>query len=241
MRARPTAWTRRSASTTNWTINTYYAQTPGRLPDERHRSYRAHVNYNGDRYGLQFERLVVGDNFNPRGRLPSARQFRPPVRPRSVSVRGPDAVAPRAQVLVLGAYDYIVNGIGRLETRDGERGTSASSSRTATGSTRRWAGSYEFLMRPFAIAPGVTIPIGGYGFGDVSAVDDARQPAPGGGHLSVSRGRFYDGERHRARFSSGRIEVSPRFSLEPSFRSTGSTCRTGSSPHAWRQPARPSR
>src|SRR5262249_47051146 len=48
----------------NLMINTYWAktQTEGLADDA---SYRGQVDYEGDRYGVQLERLVVGRNFNP--------------------------------------------------------------------------------------------------------------------------------------------------------------------------------
>ncbi|MDP6579424.1 MAG: DUF5916 domain-containing protein, partial [Vicinamibacterales bacterium] len=49
----------------NVNLNTYLArtQTPGL--DGNDRSYRAQFDYRGDRYGLQVERLVVDEHFNP--------------------------------------------------------------------------------------------------------------------------------------------------------------------------------
>ena len=49
----------------NLNINTYWAktETPGRTGDDV--SHRAQLDYAGDRYGLQVERLVVGGDFNP--------------------------------------------------------------------------------------------------------------------------------------------------------------------------------
>jgi hypothetical protein len=46
-------------------INTYVAKTrtSGLTSDDL--SYRAQLDYQGDRYGLQLERLMVGDNFSP--------------------------------------------------------------------------------------------------------------------------------------------------------------------------------
>ena len=48
----------------NLTINTYWAQTqtPGVQEDED--SYRTQLDYDGDRYGVELERLVVGSDFN---------------------------------------------------------------------------------------------------------------------------------------------------------------------------------
>src|SRR2546426_1755881 len=49
----------------NLAINTYWAQThtDGLSGDDT--SYRAQLDYAGDRYGVQLERLAVGDDFNP--------------------------------------------------------------------------------------------------------------------------------------------------------------------------------
>ncbi len=46
-------------------VNAYYAKssTPGRSGDET--SYRAQLDYQADRYGLQVEHLKVGADFNP--------------------------------------------------------------------------------------------------------------------------------------------------------------------------------
>src|SRR5699024_4096842 len=52
------------------TVNTYWARTEDRLSARRpanasRDSYRGQFYYNGDRYGLEMERLVVGNAFNP--------------------------------------------------------------------------------------------------------------------------------------------------------------------------------
>ena len=49
----------------NLAINTYWArtQTDGIAGDDT--SYRAQLDYAGDRYGVLLERLVIGDTFNP--------------------------------------------------------------------------------------------------------------------------------------------------------------------------------
>ena len=49
----------------NLSINTYWAQTRTSGLESDDDSYRAQLNYGGDRYGVQVERLVVGTNFNP--------------------------------------------------------------------------------------------------------------------------------------------------------------------------------
>ncbi|MEZ5284823.1 MAG: hypothetical protein R2712_08450 [Vicinamibacterales bacterium] len=72
-------------------------------------------------------------------------------------------------------------------------------------------------MRPFAVVPEVLIPEGGSSFttGRVGyrSASSARGPA-----LLVERGRnFYDGDRTSVSLTRGRLNVSPRFSVEPSF------------------------
>ena len=49
----------------NLNLSTYWAETrtPGRGDDDI--SYRAQLDYSGDRYGVQMERLAVGADFNP--------------------------------------------------------------------------------------------------------------------------------------------------------------------------------
>ena len=46
-------------------IRSYAAWTQNELEDETGMSYLGQLDYNGDRYGLQAERLVVGDGFDP--------------------------------------------------------------------------------------------------------------------------------------------------------------------------------
>ena len=50
---------------TNLSISTYWARTRTEGLDGDDESYRAQLDYAGDRYGVQTEYLRVGDNFNP--------------------------------------------------------------------------------------------------------------------------------------------------------------------------------
>ena len=55
------------------TINTHWARTQTEGLTGNDTSYRGHVNYAGDRYGLQLEHLLVGNDFNPEvGFVPGA-------------------------------------------------------------------------------------------------------------------------------------------------------------------------
>jgi len=149
----------------NLAFNTYWARTRTEGLSGDDSSYRAQMDYAGDRYGIQAERLVIGDNFNPEiGFLRrddmkrSFALFRFSPRPRAFrSIR---------KFSWSGSMDYITNGTGHLETRDlnGEFGIEF---QTSDRFAILYNDTYEFLPRPFRIGPGVTLPIGGYSFSSV--------------------------------------------------------------------------
>ena len=70
-------------------INTYWARTRTDGLDGDDASYRAQLDYTGDRYGLQLERLCRGREFQPGGRLRPARGHAPQLR--AVPVQPPAA------------------------------------------------------------------------------------------------------------------------------------------------------
>jgi hypothetical protein len=196
----------------NLTINTYWAraQTDGLAAGD---SYRAQLSYDGDRYGVQAERLVVDATFDPGVgfvRRPDMRKsfalFRFSPRPRSIaSVRKFSWGA---------AVNYIENGTGRLESRnlDGEFGIEFQSSDRFAVAVND---SYEFLPRPFEIAPGVVLPVGGYDFGGVRVGFNAGPQRQVSANLAAEYGTFYRGRRAAFSATRGRVNLSPRFSLEP--------------------------
>ncbi len=110
--------------------------------------------------------------------------------------------------------DYIENVAGRLDTRkiDGEFALEfQSSDRFAVGVSD----NYEFLDTPFAIAPGVTIPIGAYDFVTGRVGYNFGQQRIVSANTLFEFGEFYDGERTSISVSRGRINVTPRLSVEP--------------------------
>ena len=178
-------------------------------------SYRGQVDYNGDRYGLQLDRLVVGDDFNPEvGFLRrddmerSFGSFRFSPRPQSIaSVR---------KVSWSGHIDSITDRAGVLETREaqGQFGVEFSNSDQLNLAYTR---SYDLLTQPFRIAPNVTIPIGGYSFQDVRASFALGQQRTLSGSLLFQHGSFFSGDKTTVGFSRGRLELTPQLSVEPSI------------------------
>jgi hypothetical protein len=199
----------------NLFVNAYWAKTRTEGVEGDDTSYRGQLDYIGDRYGVQLERMVIGDNFNPEvgfvrrdDMQRSFGRFRFSPRPTSMpSIR---------KFFWQGTVDYIDDGAGVLETRDldGEFAIEyQNSDRFSVGVTD----NYERLDAPFSIAPGVRIPIGEYDFVSGRAGYNLGQQRPFSGNVLVEYGEFYDGHLTSVGFSRSRVNVTSRFSLEPTF------------------------
>ena len=197
----------------NLNIDAYVARTETQGLRRDDLSYRARLDYNGDRYGVVAERLSVGSNFNPevgfvrrddiRRNFASAR-FSP--RPRSLeSIR---------KLSFDGSFDYINDGAGRLETRlaqvqfgieyeSGDRFLAVVTD------------NYEFLDEPFEITNEVTIPVGEYSFRNARIVYALGQQRRLSGALAVEHGGFFDGEKTSLSYIRGRVGLTSQFSVEP--------------------------
>jgi hypothetical protein len=179
-------------------------------------SYRTQFDYGGDRYGLQLERLAIGDNFNPDvGFL------------RRDDIRRNYALArfsPRSRTIKsirkfssIGQFTYTTDGAGRLVTRmvDGELAIEfQNSDRVAVGVND----DYEFAKTEFpVIISTVKLPSGGYRFRTGRVGYNFGQQRPYSGNLLVEKGTYYNGDRTTITFSRSRVNVTSRFSVEPNF------------------------
>ena len=207
----------------NLNISTYWAETrtPGAGPGGDETSHRAQLDYTGDRYGLQLERLAVGEDFNPetgflrrRDFEQSFGRFRFSPRPRSIeSVR---------QFFWEGQLDYITDRQGVLETRQA-RGRFATELENGDLFDVIYNRNYEFLEHPFPIAPDVIIAPGGYRFEDVEAGYSLGQQHRVSGRVSAQHGGFYGGTKSSLNFGLGsgfsgtRVEITPQLSMEPNL------------------------
>ena len=179
----------------NLHINTHLARTrtPGLSGDDT--SYRARLNYTGDRYRVILDRLAVGDNFNPEVGFLRRDDFRDNFALLRFSPRPRDIAAVR-QFNWVASYNYLTDGTGRLETRSARgsfRTQFENSGRLFTGYTR----SYEFVERSFRIARDVTIPVGGYSFQNVELGYFLGQQRKISGGLFYNRGGFLAARRVR--------------------------------------------
>jgi hypothetical protein len=176
-------------------------------------SYRARFAYTGDRYGFEADRLVVQSNFSPEVGF---------VRRTDVALNAMTArFSPRLRrgraVRVLtwqGDLEYLTDAGGDvLEDRSvtGRFGVEFNSSDEVNVLLTR---QYERLPFDFTIAPRVVVPAGGHSYETAQLTYRLGQQRRISGDLSASHGSFYEGTRTSAGYT-GRIGVSPHFTLEP--------------------------
>jgi hypothetical protein len=197
----------------NLNVNTYVAKsdTPGWSSHDW--SYRAQLDYNADRYGLQIERLSVDPQFNPDVGFLARTAFRrnsgyARFSPRPASIRSVRKFNWDLNI------DYITDPDGRLESRalvggfrtEFENGDSAGV---------QYEDSYERLDEPFDLPGGIAVPPGGYAFPNVKATYQFGPQRRMSGVVNLERGRFYDGTRTAVSTGRGRVEITPQLSIEP--------------------------
>jgi hypothetical protein len=204
---------------TNVNVNTYWART---ITDGRHgedTSYRAQFDYPADRYGLQIERLAIGDNFNPEigfvrrdNILRNYGQFR-----FSPRLRASRPIARHVRKLSsIGTIAHIENSDGRLESRQ-RSGEFAIEFVNADRFAVTYNNNYEFLPVPFRIAPAVTLPVGSYSYNDISVAYTMGTQRPRAVNLLFEKGEFYNGHQTAFSATKGRVQLSPQLSIEPTY------------------------
>ena len=197
----------------NLNINTYWSKTstPGLRGDAV--SYRAQLDYNGDRYGVQAERLVVGGDFNPEVGFLRRDDFDRRFGLFRFSPR-PERFDAVRKFTFEGQVAYVLDRAGWLETREtqGHFGIEFENSDLFNVTYTR---SYEFLEQLFRIAPGVMIPVGGYTFEDTEASFTLGPQRMLAGTVSLQHGSFFSGDKTTVGFSRGRLKLTPQLSVEP--------------------------
>ena len=198
----------------NLTFATYLAKTQSDGINADDMSYRAQMEYGGDRYGLQVERLSIDKNFNPEVGFLRRNDMRKDYALARFSPRSTRFKKVR-KFPAIGQLTYIEDSAGRLSTRiiDGEGAIEfQNSDRFSIGVND----DYELLLRPFTIVPGARVPPGGYDFttGRIGYVMGQQRKVSGA--VLFEKGSFYNGDRTAITFNRSRINVSPQLSLEPS-------------------------
>ncbi|HSH75759.1 MAG TPA: DUF5916 domain-containing protein, partial [Longimicrobiales bacterium] len=196
----------------NLQLNAFYARTSEADPGGDPESYRAQLNYDSDRYGLQGELLKVGDAFDPDVgfllrddflRTFASARFSP----RPTSSRYVRRLSWEA------SFDRFVNGADVVETRQ-EKASFNVELDSSDQVTLALSRNLEFLDEPFDVADDVVVPAGEHRFSEATLSLQLGPQRKVSGMLTASRGGFFDGDRTGISYN-GRVELSPRLSLEP--------------------------
>jgi len=194
----------------------FYSQSRTSGLNAENESYLGRANFAGDKYGVDGEYLVVGENFNPEvglvrrdnfRRFSTSARFSP--RPRSIeSIRQFrfNAGYERIESLDLTVLETeIWTGRFNIELENSDQiGV-------------RGAFNFERLDEPLDVSSTVSVPVGDYDFNSVTFQYNFGGQRRVSGFASLEIGEFYDGTITSIGYQRGRISVLNQFSLEPSI------------------------
>jgi hypothetical protein len=171
--------------------------------------------YNADRYGIQVERLVVEPNFLPEIGFLRRTDMRRTFGMARFSPR-PSNVPHVRKFTTQASLSYVTNNQNRLDTREtiGLFQTELTNSDVAEV---RFTDSFDRLVRPFDVAPGLRIPAGVYTFQTWALSYTAGQQRPVSGAVVYEAGTYYDGDRQTVSVNGARMQITPQVSVEPSL------------------------
>ena len=165
-----------------------------RARDGDNLSYRGFFDYNADRTACRSSASWSSRTSCPR----SASCAAPTCAATSAwraSARGRRAIRNLRKLTTQASLNYITNNQNRLDTREqvGQFQTEFTNSDVASVT---YTDSFERLVRPFAIAPGVTLPVGAYDFHTTQLSATPAASSAGSRATSSTRpGTFYNGDR----------------------------------------------
>ncbi len=195
-------------------MGTYFAKSDVDGRTTRNASYQGRFDYAPDRWGVRADYLVVGANYSPEVGFTNRSNFRRSYVSGRFSPRPKNSRRVRKYTSE-GSYEYLVTDTtGRLETRVAT-GRFLIEKQSSDLITVVAVNRYEFLARPFTVSSGVTIPVGGYTFSDVTASYGFGQQRRLSGLLTLQSGQFYDGTLNAVSFGTGRFAIRSNWSLEP--------------------------
>jgi len=200
----------------NLNINTYFAKTvtPGTTTDQT--SYLVKVDNTVDRWGANFERLKIGEGFNPEIGFLRRRAFARTFGQVQFSPRPKNAKIVRKYVY-RSNIDWLQNPTGKLESAEWT-GTFRLDFQSGDQIETEYARNYEYLADPFGVSRGagdrVPIDPGEYRFGEFRSTIYLAPQHLATGRINVLHGTFYDGNRTELGFT-GKLNISSRVDLSP--------------------------
>jgi hypothetical protein len=194
-------------------MNAYWARSDSPDLEGDPESYQATFDYEHDRYGASFERLKVGDGFNPEVGFTRREDFEKSSASLRFSPR-PASLAAIRKLTWEAGVDYYATGEGTLESRQqsGRFSIEFENSDRLSFDVNR---NYERLFTPFRVGAGLIVPEGAYTFNDVRIGYNAGQQRRISGNLNFRRGGFWDGTITSFGVSGGRVVISNHLALEP--------------------------
>jgi hypothetical protein len=187
-------------------------ETPGRTRDAT--SLQARVDYAADRYGANVEYLKVGPDFNPEIGFLRRRDFRKSSATLRFSPRPASMPSIRKFTWQVRA-DYFENNAGVVESRE-QNGRFVVELQSSDVLQVDFSNFFERLVTPLPVA-GLVVTPGAYEFWDTRVQYMIGQQRRVSGTVALRRGRLYGGDITGVEFSSARVVVSPRLSVEPSL------------------------
>ena len=178
-------------------------------------SYQGQFLYDGDRYGLEANHMLVGRNFRPDVGYVRRINFRRTLGTARFSPR-PTSLAAVRQFNFEGGIDYILTAdTGFLETRTSRLQVGAEFE-NSDQLTVAFTDNYELLEEPFSPGGGVAIPVGAYDFRDVEIAYALGQQHRTNGSVALRRGGYFGGDITSVDFSRGYVGITPQLAIEPS-------------------------
>ena len=178
-------------------------------------SHRGQLDYNSDRYGVQFDRLRVGAHFNPEVGFVRRSDIRRTLGELRFNPR-PRRLSAVRRYWWMGSVDYVKNGPGRVDSRE-RSGEFALEFQNGDRFSVLYTNTHEFIPRPFTIASNVTLPVGGHAWEPLRVGYNLGQQRRVLAGVAVEYGTFYNGHRTAFSASRGRVSLTPQFSLEPTY------------------------
>ena len=197
----------------NLRMDAFLARTRSDGKEGNDLSYRGFFDYNADRYGLQVERLDVQPNFLPELGFLRRTDFRRNFALARFSPR-PTSVPHVRKVTAQASLAYTTNTGSRLDTRE-QVGTVQTEFTNSDVAAVSYTDTFDRLVRPFAIAPGIRIPPGAYNFHTTQLSYTGGQQRRYSGAVVYEFGPFYSGNRTSIALNAARLEVTPQLSVEP--------------------------
>jgi len=155
-------------------------------------SGRAQFNYDVDLWGVEFDHLTVGPNFNPEVGFVRRRDIRSSYGRVSFSPR-PNKRLVR-QISFTSDMEYVTDTQNVLQTRY-TRFSIESESYRADGLRFTLTKNFENLEKPFLIQPDIAIPVGAYHFNENNIRFQLGSSRKISGFLEYSFGDFYSGSK----------------------------------------------